>query len=129
MAREENRKSARELREELSGNLKSTSDTLFATLDRIRNTLDSRVKELQEGNEKKLDEMRKVVDEKLHDTLEKRLGESFKLVSDRLESVHKGLGEMQALAAGVGDLKRVLTNIKVRGLGQRFNWVQFWMRF
>ena len=115
MAREENRKSARELREELSGNLKSTSDTLFATLDRIRNTLDSRVKELQEGNEKKLDEMRKVVDAKLHDTLEKRLGESFKLVSDRLESVHKGLGEMQALAAGVGDLKRVLTNIKVRG--------------
>ena len=66
-------------------------------------------------NERKLDEMRKTVDEKLHDTLEKRLGESFKLVSDRLESVHKGLGEMQVLATGVGDLKRVLTNVRARG--------------
>src|SRR5205823_2375716 len=84
-------------------------------LDRIRATFDSRVRELQEGNEKKLDEMRKIVDEKLHETLEKRLGESFKLVSDRLEAVHKGLGEMQNLATGVGDLKRVLTNVKARG--------------
>jgi len=68
------------------------------------------------GNvQKKLEEMRKTVDEKLHDTLEKRLGESFKLVSDRLEAVHKGLGEMQNLATGVGDLKRVLTNVKARG--------------
>jgi DNA recombination protein RmuC len=73
------------------------------------------VKELQEGNEKKLEEMRKTVDEKLHETLEKRLGESFKLVSDRLEAVHKGLGEMQHLATGVGDLKRVLVNVKARG--------------
>lgn len=78
-------------------------------------TFDARVKELQEGNERKLEEMRKTVDEKLHDTLEKRLGESFKLVSDRLEAVHKGLGEMQNLATGVGDLKRVLTNVKARG--------------
>ena len=84
-------------------------------MERIRTTFDARVKELQEGNEKKLDEMRKTVDEKLHDTLERRLGESFKLVSDRLEAVHKGLGEMQLLATGVGDLKRVLTNVKARG--------------
>ena len=84
-------------------------------LDRIRLTFDLRVKELQERNEAKLEEMRKTVDEKLHDTLEKRLGESFQLVSERLEAVHKGLGEMQNLATGVGDLKRVLTNVKVRG--------------
>jgi DNA recombination protein RmuC len=142
--REEARGAARELREEVSVGLKSTNDTLAKTLegmgkvqqaqlegmtkqlkeltesnqgalDRIRTTFDSRVKELQEGNEKKLDEMRKTVDEKLHDTLEKRLGESFKLVSDRLEAVHKGLGEMKTLATGVGDLKRVLTNVKARG--------------
>jgi DNA recombination protein RmuC len=73
------------------------------------------VKELQDSNEKKLDEMRKTVDEKLHDTLEKRLGESFRLVSERLEAVQRGLGEMQHLATGVGDLKRVLTNVKARG--------------
>ena len=144
MSREEARSAGRELREEVSGSLKSTNEVLAKTLegmgklqqaqlegmtkqlreltesnqgalDRIRLTFDSRVKELQEGNEKKLDEMRKTVDEKLHDTLEKRLGESFKLVSDRLEAVHKGLGEMQHLATGVGDLKRVLTNVKVRG--------------
>ena len=84
-------------------------------LDRIRETVDVRVKGLQEGNERKLEEMRRTVDEKLHNTLEKRLGESFKLVSDRLEAVHKGLGEMQSLATGVGDLKRVLTNVKARG--------------
>ena len=143
-SREEARSAGRELREEVSGGLKSTNEVLSKTLeglgkvqqaqlegmtkqlgeltesnqralDRVRLTFDSRVKELQEGNEKKLDEMRKTVDEKLHDTLEKRLGESFKLVSDRLEAVHKGLGEMQHLATGVGDLKRVLTNVKVRG--------------
>jgi DNA recombination protein RmuC len=144
LSREEARSAGKELREEVSGSLKATNEVLAKTLggmgtvqqaqlegmtkqlreltesnqgalDRIRLTFDSRVKELQEGNEKKLDEMRKTVDEKLHDTLEKRLGESFKLVSDRLEAVHKGLGEMQHLATGVGDLKRVLTNVKVRG--------------
>ena len=73
------------------------------------------MRELQEGNEKKLDEMRRTVDEKLQTTLEKRLGESFKIVNDQLESVQKGLGEMQSLANGVGDLKRVLTNVKARG--------------
>jgi len=95
--------------------LKDLGESNSQSLERVRVTVDSRVKELQEGNEKKLDEMRKTVDEKLHDTLEKRLGESFKLVSERLEAVQRGLGEMQNLATGVGDLKRVLTNVKARG--------------
>ena len=81
----------------------------------MRATVDQRLQLLQADNGAKLDEMRRTVDEKLHATLEQRLGESFKLVSERLEAVHKGLGEMQALAAGVGDLKRVLTNVKSRG--------------
>ena len=110
-ARDEARGAARELREEVTKSIDATQ----ASLDRVRATLDQRVRELQEGNERKLDEMRRTVDEKLHDTLEKRLGESFKLVSDRLDTVHKGLGEMQHLATGVGDLKRVLTNVKARG--------------
>ncbi len=95
--------------------LRELAQTNLDGLERIRATFDNRVREMQESNEKKLDEMRRTVDEKLHDTLEKRLGESFKLVSDRLETVHKGLGEMQHLATGVGDLKRVLTNVKARG--------------
>ncbi len=95
--------------------LKELAESNSMALERVRTTFDSRVKELQEGNEKKLEEMRKTVDEKLHETLEKRLGESFKLVGDRLEAVQKGLGEMQSLATGVGDLKRVLTNVKTRG--------------
>lgn len=81
----------------------------------VRQTVDQRLQALQADNGARLDEMRRTVDEKLHATLEQRLGESFRLVSDRLEAVHKGLGEMQALAAGVGDLKRVLTNVKSRG--------------
>ncbi|MCX7153224.1 MAG: DNA recombination protein RmuC [Proteobacteria bacterium] len=84
-------------------------------LAEVRLTLETKLKELQTDNATRLEEMRKTVDEKLHATLEKRLGESFKQVSDRLEAVHKGLGEMQTLAAGVGDLKRVLTNVKSRG--------------
>jgi DNA recombination protein RmuC len=144
LSREEARSAGRELREEVAGGLKSTNEVLARTLeglgklqqtqlegmtkqltelinsnqaalDRVRLTFDARVKELQESNEKKLDEMRKTVDEKLHDTLEKRLGESFKMVSERLEAVHQGLGEMQHLATGVGDLKRVLVNVKARG--------------
>lgn len=103
-AREESRSSAKEQREELA-----------SSMERLRGTLDARVRELQESNERKLDQMRRVVDEKLQETLDKRLSESFKLVSDRLEAVHKGLGEMQTLATGVGDLKRVLSNVKVRG--------------
>lgn len=84
-------------------------------LEKLRETVELRLKWLQEDNAKKLEQMRATVDEKLHETLEKRLGESFKQVSGQLEQVHKGLGEMQSLAAGVGDLKRVLSNIKTRG--------------
>jgi DNA recombination protein RmuC len=84
-------------------------------LQEVRQTVDQRLLALQTENAGKLDEMRRTVDEKLHATLEQRLGESFKLVSERLEAVHKGLGEMQTLASGVGDLKRVLTNVKSRG--------------
>lgn len=85
-------------------------------LDQLRETLERKITDLQSGNEKKLEEMRTTVDEKLQKTLESRLGESFKLVSERLEAVHKGLGDMQQLATGVGDLKRVLTNVKSRGV-------------
>ena len=92
--------------------LTQVNETKFDSLqEKISNHLQS----IQENNSKKLDEMRETVDEKLHSTLEKRLGESFKIVSERLELVHKGLGEMQNLAVGVGDLKRVLTNVKTRG--------------
>ena len=84
-------------------------------LDTIRVTLEQRLEVLRGDNAQKLEQMRATVDEKLHATLEQRLGESFKLVSERLEQVHKGLGEMQSLAAGVGDLKKVLTNVKTRG--------------
>jgi len=84
-------------------------------LEKLRDTVEARLKSLQEENGAKLEQMRATVDEKLHATLEKRLGESFQLVSERLELVHKGLGEMQGLAAGVGDLKKVLTNVKTRG--------------
>jgi len=94
-----------------------TQNTATATkLDLIRDTVEKKITQLQEGNEKKLDDMRKTVDEKLNETLEKRLGESFKQVSDRLEAVHKGLGEMQNLATSVGDLKKVMTNVKSRGV-------------
>lgn len=83
--------------------------------DALRKTVEERLGQLQQSNEKKLEDMRKTVDEKLHKTLETRLGESFKLVSERLEKVHQGLGEMQELAGGVSDLKRVMTNVKTRG--------------
>jgi DNA recombination protein RmuC len=83
--------------------------------DELRVAVEGKLAQLQSDNATKLEEMRRTVDEKLQGTLDKRLGESFKLVSDRLELVHKGLGEMQALASGVGDLKRVLTNVKTRG--------------
>lgn len=83
--------------------------------ERLKLSVEGRLTAIQADNATKLDEMRRTVDEKLHATLEQRLGESFKLVSERLELVHRGLGEMQSLAAGVGDLKRVLTNVKTRG--------------
>ncbi|MGB8882370.1 MAG: DNA recombination protein RmuC [Azonexus sp.] len=83
--------------------------------ERLKMTVESRLTAIQADNAGKLEEMRRTVDEKLHATLEQRLGESFKQVSERLEQVHRGLGEMQSLAAGVGDLKRVLSNVKTRG--------------
>jgi DNA recombination protein RmuC len=85
-------------------------------LDNMRQTLEQKITAMQQGNEQKLEQMRITVDEKLQKTLEARLGESFKLVSERLEAVHKGLGDMQTLATGVGDLKRVLSNVKTRGV-------------
>ena len=84
-------------------------------LEAVRMTVEQRLDALRTDNTAKLDQMRATVDEKLQATLEQRLGESFKIVSDRLEQVHRGLGEMQTLATGVGDLKRVLTNVKSRG--------------
>lgn len=142
--RDESRAAAKDLRTEVAANVRGTGEALSqaltalgkeqqnqlealtkqlatltesnqAALERMRLGVDGRIKELQEGNERKLDEMRKTVDEKLQETLERRLGESFKLVNDHLEAVHSGLGEMRLLATGVGDLKRVLTNVKARG--------------
>ncbi|MGH8455660.1 MAG: DNA recombination protein RmuC [Stenotrophobium sp.] len=99
----------------LGQQLASLTEANTLRLNEMRATLENKLREMQTDNAAKLEEMRKTVDEKLHATLEQRLGESFKLVSDRLEQVHKGLGEMQTLASGVGDLKRVLTNVKTRG--------------
>ena len=89
--------------------------------DALRETVGNKLDQLQQSNEQKLEKMRQTVDEKLHKTLETRLGESFKLVSERLELVHKGLGEMQELAGGVSDLKRVMTNVKTRGIYGEFS--------
>ena len=95
--------------------LTEVRETLDAQLTRVREALNQQLEQLGAKNEAKLDEMRRTVDEKLQATLETRLGESFKQVADRLEQVHKGLGEMQTLAAGVGDLKNLLTNVKTKG--------------
>lgn len=103
-------------RQEASGGLKGFGDTLAMRLDALAGSLDSRFAALAADSATKLEEMRRTVDERLQGTLEQRLGESFKLVSERLEQVHRGLGEMQNLASGVGDLKRVLTNVKSRGI-------------
>ncbi|MEW6025051.1 MAG: DNA recombination protein RmuC [Pseudomonadota bacterium] len=113
-------------REEQARALKRFADTLQQTLANltesnaqrmleVRATLETKIRDLQLDNAKRLEEMRQTVDEKLHTTLETRLTESFRHVSERLEKVHQGLGEMQQLAIGVGDLKRVLTNVKTRG--------------
>lgn len=91
------------------------SDSNEKKLEAVRATVEGRLQSMQMDNAKQLEQMRRTVDEKLQGTLEKRLGESFKQVSERLELVHKGLGEMQTLATGVGDLKKVLTNVKTRG--------------
>ncbi len=143
--REETSNNSKQLREEVGISLKSVGDSLInqmtaiATLqkdqletfsrqittltqtneqklDKMRETVEERLRLLQEDNTKKLDQMRETVDEKLHATLERRLGESFKLVSERLDMVHKGLGEMQSLASSVGDLKKVLSNVRARGI-------------
>src|SRR5690242_6395308 len=121
------RSAEREAREELSRGLATFSQTLTtqigsattvqnAQFETLRGAVEHRLERLQQDNSAKLEQMRQTVDEKLHATLEKRLSESFRQVSERLELVHKGLGEMQTLAAGVGDLKRVLSNVKTRGV-------------
>jgi DNA recombination protein RmuC len=121
------RSAEREAREELSRGLATFSQTLSsqmgatatvqnAQFETLRGAVEHRLERIQQDNAAKLEQMRQTVDEKLQSTLEKRLSESFRQVSERLELVHKGLGEMQTLAAGVGDLKRVLSNVKTRGV-------------
>jgi DNA recombination protein RmuC len=104
------------LSDTLTTQLQSVSESNARRMVEVRETLEKQLAQLQQTNSAKLDEMRKTVDEKLQTTLETRLGESFKQVADRLEQVHKGLGEMQTLAQGVGDLKHLLTNVKTRGI-------------
>lgn len=113
--RTENQHSFKENREELARTFRDNRIETANHLTEIRETVEKRLTELQQGNDRKLEEMRKTVDEKLQEGLEKRFNESFKMISERLELVHKGLGEMQNLALGVGDLKKVLTNVKTRG--------------
>ena len=96
--------------------LETQNKQALEALKDVRGAVEKQLTDIREDNGKRLEEMRKTVDEKLQDTLEKRLGESFKIVSERLEQVHKGLGEMQNLASGVGDLKKVLTNVKTKGI-------------
>ncbi|MCC6609126.1 MAG: DNA recombination protein RmuC [Burkholderiales bacterium] len=113
--REEGANTLRRFGEALNQQLAAVTQSSETRLKELRETIDGRLEKIQQDNAQKLEQMRQTVDEKLHATLEQRLGESFKLVSERLEQVHKGLGEMQSLAVGVGDLKRVLTNVKTRG--------------
>ena len=115
MNREESARQLKTFAEMMQQQLVDLTRGLQQNLADVRQTLQTQLTTLQQGNETKLDQMRATVEEKLQSTLETRLGESFRLVSERLEQVHKGLGEMQTLAAGVGDLKRVLTNVKTRG--------------
>jgi DNA recombination protein RmuC len=103
------------LREEVGGSIRGVGETVEKRLDLVRGAIDERLRHIQTENEKKLEEMRATVDEKLQGTLEERLGQAFQQVSERLEKVHQGLGEMQTLAVGVGDLKKVLGNVKTRG--------------
>ena len=104
------------LSDTLTTQLQAVSESNARRMVEVRETLEKQLAQLQQTNSAKLDEMRRTVDEKLHNTLETRLGQSFKQVADRLEQVHKGLGEMQTLAQGVGDLKHLLTNVKTRGI-------------
>ncbi len=125
-SRTENQTQAQQERTELAQSFKSFEGSIQARLaelaavtetkiEAVRLVLDEKLKQIQEDNSRQLDRMRETVDEKLQSTLEKRLGESFRQVSERLELVHQGLGDMRNLAAGVGDLKKVLTNVKARG--------------
>ncbi len=102
--------------QEFSKKLSELIEKNDAKMERVKEVIEKKLEGIQKDNSEKLEAMRQTVDEKLHATLEKRLGESFKIVSDQLEQVHKGLGEMQTLASGVGDLKKVLTNVKTRGI-------------
>jgi len=102
-------------REEAGASAKNQREELARSLEGVRSIVDVRLRQLQDDNAQQIDKMRATVDEKLQGTLEKRLGESFKLVSERLEQVHQGLGAMQQLASDVGGLQRVLTNVKTRG--------------
>lgn len=104
------------LKTQIDDSARANREELGRSLDTIRQTVEKRLEALQADNSQKLELMRQTVDEKLHQTLETRLGQSFRLVSERLEQVQKGLGEMQQLASGVGDLKRVLSNVKTRGV-------------
>jgi DNA recombination protein RmuC len=125
-SRDDAARASRELRQELSLGITATTDSLvktvgelgqvqLATLGTMRTTVEAQLKEIRDGNAKELQQIRKTVDEQLQSTLERRLTESFKVVSDHLEAVQRGLGEMRTLANGVGDLQRVLTNVKARG--------------
>lgn len=114
-SRIELQKSLTESIAKMAEQLRELSDANARKQVELQAAMQTAIDKMQKGNEEKLEKMRETVDEKLQGTLEKRLGESFKIVSDRLESVQKGLGEMQNLASGVGDLKRVLTNVKSRG--------------
>jgi len=113
--RHESAAMGKQLRDDVVTTLEKLSSTLEKTLDTLKHAVDGKLQNIQENNSKQLEQMRQTVEEKLQRTLEKRLGESFKQVSERLEQVHKGLGEMQSLATGVGDLKKVLANVKTRG--------------
>ncbi len=108
------------VKKDMGDRLTHMGQTAEQSAERIRNVLNEQLASIQKDNAEKLEQMRKTVDEKLHATLEERLGQSFKLVSERLELVQRGLGEMQSLASGVGDLKRVLTNVKTRGTWGEF---------
>ncbi|MEG0073207.1 MAG: DNA recombination protein RmuC [Clostridia bacterium] len=109
------RNTREELNNTLGGKIVDLTNLNENKLENIRKAVEDKLSSIQRDNSEKLEKMRQTVDEKLHNTLEQRLGESFKLVNERLESVYKGLGEMQTLAVGVGDLKKVFTNVKSRG--------------
>ena len=114
--REESSKVSHQNREELSKSLDRFEEKFAKNIKDMREVIATQLKDIREDNSRQLDKMRETVDDKLQKTLDKRLGDSFKLVSDRLEMVHKGLGEMQSIASGVGDLKKVLSNVKTRGV-------------